>query len=128
MTNIPNDLEYTRDHKWVRPSGGGQAQIGITDFGQRQFGGIVFLELPDTGSAFLAGEPFGTLESAKGVSEIYIPMAATIAAVNQALDAEPELINNEPYEGGWIIRVELSDPDGLEGLLTPAEYKAYCGE
>ncbi|MFB7666025.1 glycine cleavage system protein GcvH [Kitasatospora sp. NPDC056138] len=128
MTNVPDDLKYSKDHEWVRSMGDGQVQIGITDHAQRQLGDVVYVEQPKSGDRFEASEPFGSVESVKAVSEIYMPVTGTIATVNENLNDEPEQLNTDPYGDGWIVQVKLSNPKDLDGLLTAAEYEDYIKE
>lgn len=128
MANVPGDLKYSKDHEWVRPMGNGRVRVGITDYAQKQLGDIVFVELPNVGDKFEVGRPFGTVESVKSVSEVYIPMAGVIAAVNEDLNSEPEEINADPYEAGWLIEITTSKAAEMESLLTAAEYEDYLKE
>ncbi|MFG2140880.1 glycine cleavage system protein GcvH [Streptomyces sp. NPDC048650] len=124
MANVVQDLKYTKDHEWVRAEGN-QATIGITDFAQRQLGDVVFVELPTIDDNLQAGEPFGSIESVKAVTEVYMPVSGRISKRNEALDGEPELVNTDPYQDGWLTVITMSDPKELEGLLTAAEYEEY---
>jgi glycine cleavage system H protein len=121
--NIPADLRYSNDHEWVRQDGG-TVTIGITEFAQDSLGDVVFVELPDQGVAVAAGESFTEVESTKSVSDIYAPLSGTISAINDALDAQPELLNSDPYGEGWICAIEMSDPSELDGLLDADAYRA----
>jgi glycine cleavage system H protein len=121
--NIPADLRYSNDHEWVRQDGG-TVTIGITEFAQDSLGDVVFVELPDQGVAVAAGESFTEVESTKSVSDIYAPLSGTISAINDALDAQPELLNSDPYGEGWICSIEMSDPSELDGLLDADAYRA----
>jgi glycine cleavage system H protein len=121
--NIPADLRYSNDHEWVRQDGG-TVTIGITEFAQDSLGDVVFVELPDQGAAVAAGESFTEVESTKSVSDIYAPLSGTISAINDALDAQPELLNSDPYGEGWICAIEMSDPSELDGLLDADAYRA----
>ena len=125
----PTDLLYTAEHEWVRVVGTGSAavlRLGITDYAQEALGDIVFVTLPAPGSDVTAGQAFGEVESTKSVSDIYAPVAGTIAARNEALDANPELVNGDPYGEGWMV--ELTPTDGVDaaisGLLDAAAYEA----
>lgn len=118
--NLPSDLRYTKDHEWAKLSGD-TVKIGISDYAQDQLGDIVFVEMPAEGDSFGTGDEFGTLESVKAVSELYIPMGGEIVAVNEALEDNPELLNEDPY-GGWIIEIKPSDPAELDGLMTADAY------
>jgi glycine cleavage system H protein len=120
--NIPDDLRYSVDHEWVRIDGS-RARVGITDYAQDALGDIVFVELPEIGTEVAVGGPLGEVESTKSVSEIYAPLAGTIAVVNDALPDSPERINQDPYGEGWICELELGEPGGAEALLDPAAYR-----
>jgi glycine cleavage system H protein len=119
--NIPDDLRYSVEHEWVRVEGN-RARVGITDYAQDALGDIVYVELPAVGTDVTVGGPLGEVESTKSVSEIYAPLAGTITAVNDALPASPERINQDPYGEGWICELELADAAGVEALLDPAAY------
>jgi glycine cleavage system H protein len=119
--NLPDDIRYTDDHEWARITGA-TARIGVSDYAQDQLGDIVFVEMPAPGDRFAKGDEFGTLESVKAVSELYMPLSGEVVAVNTALTDAPELINQEPYDGGWIIEIKPSDPGEYEQLHTAAGY------
>jgi glycine cleavage system H protein len=123
MTSTPTDLKYTREHEWVRLEGT-EATLGMTDFDQKQLGGIVAVELPTVGEMVERGDALGTIESVKAVSEIYMPVTGTISAVNQELSGSPELINDDPYGEGWIVAVTVASTT-IVGLLSAQEYDAY---
>ncbi len=124
---LPDDVLYTKDHEWAKLVGD-EVLVGITDYAQDQLGDIVFVEMPEEGDSFGAGEEFGTLESVKAVSELYIPVSGAIVAVNEDLDDAPELINKDPY-GSWIIKIMPDDPEELEDLLDhDAYFKLLEGE
>jgi glycine cleavage system H protein len=118
--NLPEDLRYTDDHEWANVSGE-VVKVGISDYAQDQLGDIVFVELPEVGASFEAGDEFGTLESVKAVSELYIPVGGEITAVNTELEDTPELLNQDPYSG-WIIEVR---PDNIKELETLLDRSAY---
>lgn len=122
----PEDLKYTVEHEWVRTPGesAGAVRIGITDFAQDALGDIVYVQLPETGESVTAGETCGELESTKSVSDIYAPLSGEVVATNDALDATPELVNNDPYGAGWLFEVVPSDPAAVDGLLDAASYQA----
>jgi glycine cleavage system H protein len=122
----PEDLKYTAEHEWVRTPGeaDGSVRVGITDYAQDQLGDIVFVSLPEVGEAVEAGTPVGELESTKSVSDVYVPVSGTVAARNEALDANPELVNSEPYGEGWLFEVVPADPADLDGLLSATDYQA----
>ena len=121
MSNVPAELQYTKEHEWIREGQGGTFQIGITDFAQGALGDIVYIQLPKVGQNVRAGEVCGEVESTKSVSEIYSPLTGTITAVNSALDAAPELINQDPYARGWIA--EISVTESATDLLSSTEYE-----
>ncbi len=118
---LPDDIRYTDDHEWAKPSGGG-LRIGISDYAQDQLGDIVFVELPEIGSTFDQGEEFGTVESVKAVSELYMPIAGEITAINEELEDEPERVNNDPYEGGWMIEIKPENADDINKLKDKNAY------
>jgi glycine cleavage system H protein len=122
----PNDLKYTKDHEWVRIDGDTGA-VGITNFAQQQLGDVVYVDLPDVGATFSAGQPFGTIESVKAVSELFAPVAGEVVAVNGALKDKPEDVNTKPHES-WMIKLRLSNPADLKTLLDAAAYQALTGE
>ena len=123
MSATPEDLKYTSEHEWVRGTGP-VVEVGITDFAQDSLGDIVFVTLPEVGAAITSGTPCGELESTKSVSDLYAPVDGTVSEVNTALDANPELVNSDPYGEGWIFKVELSAGQGLDGLLDADGYRA----
>ena len=118
---LPDDLRYAEDHEWARIEGG-EVRVGISDYAQDQLGDIVFVELPAVGDVFSRGDEFGTLESTKAVSELYAPVGGEVTAVNDALEESPGLVNESPYEAGWLIEIRPDDPVELEGLLSRADY------
>jgi glycine cleavage system H protein len=126
---IPEDLRYTEAHEWVRDLGDGVVRIGITDHAQSQLGDVVFVQLPTVGESVAAGSAVGEVESTKSVSDLYAPVAGTVVAVNDALQDNPELINSGPYEGGWMIDVQLADGSGgsVDELLDAAAYRELTG-
>jgi glycine cleavage system H protein len=119
--NLPEDLRYAEDHEWLRVDGD-IARIGISDYAQDQLGDVVFVELPEAGSKLAKGAEFGTVESVKAVSELYMPVGGEVLAINPALEDAPELVNNEPYDGGWMIEVKMSDPSEAQQLMDRAGY------
>ena len=119
--NLPEDVRYTDDHEWAKKNGD-VVRIGISDYAQDQLGDIVFVELPDVGSSFEKGEEFGTVESVKAVSELYMPMGGEVTAINEALADAPETVNSDPYNGGWMIEIKASDPAELEAMKSKADY------
>ena len=119
--NLPEDVRYTDDHEWAKKNGD-VVRMGISDYAQDQLGDIVFVELPDVGSTFDKGEEFGTVESVKAVSELYMPMGGEVTAINEALADAPETVNSDPYDGGWMIEIKASDPAELEAMKSKADY------
>ena len=125
---VPAELKYTREHEWCAVVDG-KVRVGITDYAQSALGDIVFVQLPATGETVSAGETFGEVESTKSVSDLYAPVSGRVSAVNEALDASPELINSAPFGDGWIIEIEVSDAAGeLAGLLDSTAYEALIAE
>lgn len=120
---IPDELRYTAEHEWVADADNGRVRVGITDFAQDALGDIVFVQLPEVGTAVNAGEPFGEVESTKSVSEIYAPVTGTIVARNEMLADAPELINNDPYGAGWLVEIEPADRTALNDLLDAQGYR-----
>ena len=127
MSDIPEDLRYTEEHEWVRLEGD-EVVVGITDHAQDALTGIVYVELPEVGTSVSAGDGFGSVESVKSVSEIFAPLSGELSAVNEALEDAPELINDDPYGTGWIVRMRLEDNGVLGDLLDAAGYRALLGE
>lgn len=123
MSETPQDLKYSKEHEWVRVEGS-KAYIGITDFAQDELGDIVFVELPKVGTQLQANETFGTVESVKTVSDLFAPVSGKVVEVNAALEDTPESVNDSPYQEGWMVVVEVSNPDELNKLLDAAAYKA----
>lgn len=121
----PSDLKYTKDHEWIRIDGD-TAEVGITDFAQRQLGDVVFVELPAVGRVVKAGEPFGSIESVKAVSELFAPMSGEVIAVNEALETKPEAVNADPH-ATWLITVRLADPSEAAALLDAGPYEGLLG-
>ena len=119
--NLPEDVRYTDDHEWAKKKGA-VVRMGISDYAQDQLGDIVFVELPEVGSTFEKGEEFGTVESVKAVSELYMPIGGEVTAINEALADEPELVNSDPYNGGWMMDIKASDPAELEAMKSKADY------
>ncbi|MGH9465800.1 MAG: glycine cleavage system protein GcvH [Terriglobales bacterium] len=125
--SYPSKYRYTKEHEWVAPSGK-TAKIGISDFAQHQLGDIVFVELPALGAELKAGEPLGTVESVKAVSEVYAPVSGKITAVNDKLAKSPELINQDPHGAAWMVEVELSAPAEAAKLMDAAAYETFVAE
>ena len=120
----PEDLRYTSDHEWVRDAGEGTVRVGITHYAQEALGDVVYVSLPAVGDTIEPGDSCGEVESTKSVSDLYAPLGGTVTAVNEALDANPELVNSDPYGEGWMYEIELSDPSSLDGLKDAATYRS----
>ncbi|HUP53874.1 MAG TPA: glycine cleavage system protein GcvH [Methylomirabilota bacterium] len=120
---VPSELRYTKDHEWVRIDGD-VATVGITDYAASQLGDIVFVELPEAGRALDQFAAFGVVESVKAVSDLFAPLTGTVAESNPALTSSPELVNSDPYDGGWMIRLTLTAPAEVDGLLDATAYDA----
>jgi glycine cleavage system H protein len=125
--NIPEELTYSRDHEWIRVEGD-NVRIGITDFAQDNLGDVVYVQIPEAGASVAAGDSFSEVESTKSVSDIYAPLAGTIAEVNAELEATPELLNQDPYGEGWICVLTPSDIGDVEGLLDAAGYRELISD
>jgi len=125
--NIPDDLRYTKEHEWCRLKGN-RAAVGITDHAQDQLGDIVYVEPPEVGDAVKKGESFGVVESTKAVSELFAPVSGKVVEVNDPLTDSPEAINEDPYEEGWMIQVEMADPGEAESLMDAAAYRKHVEE
>lgn len=121
MSN-PSDLKYTKEHEWIKDNGDGTATIGITDFAQGELGDIVFVELEEEGFEFSQDDTFGTVEAVKTVSELFAPVDGVVVAINEELEDNPEVVNDDPYGEGWMIKIKLSDPSQLDNLLSADEY------
>jgi glycine cleavage system H protein len=131
VSEIPSDLHYTAEHEWVRRTGSDSVQVGITDFAQSSLGDVVFVQLPDVGAEVTAGEPFGEVESTKSVSDLYAPLTAKVIAVNGDLEGNPQLVNSEPYGGGWLVELSADAPaldGGIAALLDADGYRKTITE
>mgnify|MGYP001251772436 FL=1 len=124
--NIPDNLKYTKEHEWVRLEGD-VAVVGITDFAQGELGDIVFVEVETVDETLDADEVFGTVEAVKTVSDLFLPVAGEIVEFNEAVEDDPALVNNDPYGEGWLIKVKVSNPADVDGLLDGEAYKAIIG-
>lgn len=121
--NFPADLKYTREHEWIKDNGDGTATVGITDFAQSELGDIVFVELEDEGFDFDKDDVFGTIEAVKTVSELFAPVSGEIVEINEDLEDDPETVNSDPYEAGWLVKIKVADADELKDLMTAEEYQ-----
>ena len=123
----PTDYRYTKEHEWIKVEGG-VGTVGITDYAQHELGDVVYVEMPKVGAKLDANQPFGTVESVKAVSEIYSPVSGEVVEVNAALGNEPEKINKEPHGAAWIVKIKLSNPKEVDGLMDAAAYEKYIAE
>ena len=126
MANVPEGLYYSKDHEWLRVEGE-TGTVGITDHAQNSLGDVVYVELPKAGETFAAHDTFGSVESVKAVSELFLPVACEVTEVNESLSDEPEKVNSDPYGDGWMLRVKLSNRGEVDSLLNAAEYEDYIG-
>jgi glycine cleavage system H protein len=124
--NFPSELKYTKDHEWIRIEGN-IATVGITDFAQRELGDIVYVDINTIGETLNTNDIFGTVEAVKTVSDLFLPISGTLTEFNKGLDKNPEAVNKDPYGEGWMIKMELSNPAEVEGLLNADAYKALVG-
>jgi len=120
--NIPDNLKFTKDHEWLKIDGE-YAFIGITDYAQHELGDIVFIEVETVGETLGKGEAFGTIEAVKTVSDMFMPVGGEVLEYNEDLSSKPEIINSDPYDQGWVVRIKVSDPAEVDELLTPGQYK-----
>ncbi len=121
MAKIPDDLKYTKTHEWVKLEGN-EVTIGITDYAQSELSDIVYVDLPQPGKQVKTGEPFGTIEAVKAVSDLYAPVSGEITAINTELKTAPDLVNKDPYGKGWMVKIKVSDPNELAGTLNAKDY------
>ena len=126
MANVPEGLYYSKDHEWLRVEGE-TGTVGITDHAQNSLGDVVYVELPKPGESFAAHDTFGSVESVKAVSELFLPVGGEVTEVNESLSDEPEKVNSDPYGDGWMLRVKLSNRGEVDSLLSAAEYEDYVG-
>ena len=124
--NIPLNLRYTKDHEWLKVTGD-EAFVGITDYAQHELGDIVFIEVETVGETLAKGEAFGTIEAVKTVSDMYMPVGGEVLEFNDKLTTNPEILNQDPYENGWVIRIRLNDPSEINDLLDASGYTAQIG-
>lgn len=126
--NFPENLRYTEEHEWIKLNDDGTATIGITEFAQGELGDIVYVEIETEGEEFEANEVFGTIEAVKTVSDLFLPLAGKVIEVNTELEDAPETVNNDPYEAGWLIKMQVNDPSEFENLLDVSAYKSLIGQ
>lgn len=125
---FPADLKYTKDHEWIRLESADVAVVGITDFAQKELGDIVYVDINTVGETVAEGEVFGSVEAVKTVSDLFIPMTGEVLEVNDQLDAAPELVNNDPYGNGWMVKIKVSNPEDIDKLLSVEAYQELVGE
>ena len=127
MSNIPAELRYAKSHEWLKREADGTVTIGITDYAQNSLGDITYVQLPKIGATLKAGEAFGVVESVKAASDLYLPIAGTIVAVNSVLDSAPETVNQSPYGEGWMLKLKPADPAAADTLLDASAYTKMVG-
>jgi glycine cleavage system H protein len=125
--NFPEDLKYTKEHEWLRIEDG-TAIVGITEYAQQELGDIVYLEMPEVGASFSQNDSIGTIEAVKTVADLYAPVSGEIVEINQELSDTPELINQDPYGKGWMLKIKIGDPSELDALMESAAYKDHVAE
>lgn len=123
---VPAELRYTKEHEWVRVKGN-EAEVGITDYAQGELGDVIFVELPQPGSKLAQMKPFGTIDAVKTVSDLFAPVSGEVAAVNDSLQNNPALVNQSPYENGWMVRIRMENPGEVEKLLSADDYEKLLG-
>lgn len=128
MSNIPADLKYSDSHEWVREEANEVVVIGISDYAQEKLGDVVFVELPEVGEEFNAGDPVAVVESVKAASDIYTPVTGTITDINASLEETPEQVNEDAYEDGWLFKIKMSDPEEVNDLMDAESYADQCTE
>jgi glycine cleavage system H protein len=129
MSKIPEQLHYSEEHEYVKPTEDpGVVVIGITDYAQGELGDVVYVDLPSVGASLAQMDVFGTIEAVKAVSELFCPVSGEVVDINEAVESDPGLVNKDPYGEGWMIRLQLTKPDQLAGLLTADDYRAHVGE
>lgn len=124
--NVPKDLRYTKEHEWIRPKGG-EVEIGITEYAQGELGDVIFVDLPPLGTKVAAMKTFGSIDAVKTVSDLFAPVGGEIVAVNDTLKDNPALVNQSPYEQGWMVRIRVANPAELNALLTSGDYEKLLG-
>jgi glycine cleavage system H protein len=124
--SVPAELKYTAEHEWIRVEGD-EIVVGVTEFAQGELGDVVFIEIETEGETLSIGDTFGTIEAVKTVSDLFMPVDGEVVKVNPALEDTPELVNSEPFKGGWMIRIKMDDPSQLDALMSADEYSALIG-
>ena len=127
MSVFPEQLKYTAEHEWVLLEENKVALMGITEHAQESLGDITFIELPEVGGVFQKGDSFGVVESVKAASDLYFPVDGEVCAINEALESAPELVNSDPYESGWMVKIIVHKPEQLNNLMSASEYAAHVG-
>jgi glycine cleavage system H protein len=127
MAQYPTDLKYTKEHEWAKEEGGGLVRVGVTEYAIEQLGDVTLIDLPSVGSEVSANDHFGDIESVKTVSELFAPVGGEVVEVNEELEDQPELVNDSPYDKGWMIVIKASSPDELGDLMDAAGYETYLG-
>jgi glycine cleavage system H protein len=127
MSNVPSDLRYAKSHEWLQLAADGTATVGITDYAQNSLGDITYVQLPKVGATLTSGQVYGVVESVKAASDLYSPVAGTVIAINPALDAAPETVNSDAYQGGWMLKLKLANPADADALLDAAAYTKLIG-
>lgn len=122
MSQVPESLLYTKHHEWIQVHSDGTASVGITDYAQESLGDITFVEFPSVGESYNAEDTFGVVESVKAASDLFMPLDAEVLEINETVDSEPELLNSDPYEKGWLLKIKISDASQVEGLLKADAY------
>ena len=122
MSKVPEVLLYTKDHEWIQLHDDGSATVGITDYAQESLGDITFVEFPQAGESFASGDTFGVVESVKAASDLFMPVDAEVIEINEDVDSEPELLNQDPYTKGWLLKIKLTDPSQTDSLLQANAY------
>ncbi|RMF97093.1 MAG: glycine cleavage system protein GcvH [Gammaproteobacteria bacterium] len=128
MSEVPENLKYTSDHEWCRLEDDGSVTVGITDHAQQALGELVYVELPEVGAEFAAGDACAVVESVKAASDVYAPLGGEVVEVNEQLEGEPELVNSSPYDEGWLLRLTPADPAAMDELLDPENYEQVLAE
>ena len=129
MSNVPEDLLYTSEHEYVaRTTDPLIVRVGITDYAQSELGDVIFVDLPKAGAHLTPHQTFGTIEAVKAVSELFSPVAGEVGEINTALESDAALVNRDPYGDGWMVKLKISGPGDLKGLMSPSEYRAHIGE
>jgi glycine cleavage system H protein len=128
LSNIPNDLRYTKSHEWVRPAPNGAVEVGISEHAQSALGDLVFVEVPEAGRVLNAGDACAVVESVKAASDVYSPVSGKVIAGNAALASQPELVNQDPYGGGWLFRLQANSPLDSAALMSAADYAKYLAD